>query len=174
MDNHYVNGQELSMALSDAVVNGPWPSQPARPYERFADLAQQIQIIGGHPTGVGNMDNHYGNGQELSMARSDAVVNAPWPSQPVGPSERLADLRKQVLQVVTFVRLLDADESTMHDKRLMSIDEANDDIAIHDIAMTSLDVNIPDISMSSLSVADVSMVSAGSMMEEGSDGNQQN
>ena len=118
------------------------------------------------------MDNHSGNG-------SHAVVNAPWPSQPVGPSERLADLRKQVLQVVTFVRLLDADESTMHDKSLMSIDEADDDIAIHDIAihdysMTSLDINIPDISMSSLSVADVSMVSAGSMMEEGSDGNQQN
>ena len=120
------------------------------------------------------MDNHYGNGQELSMARSNPVVNGPWPSQPARPSEWFADLRKKDLKVVTFVRLLDADESNMHDKSLMSIDEADDDIAIHDIAMTSLDINIPDISISSLSVADVSMVSAGSMMEEGSDGNQQN
>ena len=111
------------------------------------------------------MDNHSGNG-------SHAVVNTRWPSQPVGPSERLADLRKQVLQVVTFVSLLDADERNMHDES-MSIDEA-DDIAIHDIAMTSLGSNIPDLSMQSLGVADVSMVSAGSLMEEGSDGDQQN
>ena len=114
------------------------------------------------------MDEHSGMGKELPMALSDPVVVQPLRSQ------RFTDLRKQVLKVVTFVRLLDADESTMHDKSLMSIDEADDDIAIHDIAMTSLDINIPDISMSSLSVADVSMVSAGSMMEEGSDGNQQN
>ena len=112
------------------------------------------------------MNNHSGNG-------SHAVVNTRWPSQPVGPSERLADLRKQVLQVVTFVSLLDADERNMHDES-MSIDEADDDISIHDIAMTSLGSNIPDLSMQSLGVADVSMVSAGSLMEEGSDGDQQN
>ena len=70
-----------------------------------------------HPTGAANMNNHYGNGQELSMARSNPVVNGPWPYQPARPSERFTDLRKKVLKVVTFVRLWDADEITMHDKR---------------------------------------------------------
>ena len=123
------------------------------------------------------MVNHSGMGQELPMALSDPVVVQPWHSQ------RFTDLRKQVLKVVTFVRLLDADntvaadESAMQDKSIMSTDDADDNITIHDLSMTSLDINIPDISMSSLNQndADVSMVSAKSMMDaECSDGNKQN
>ena len=104
------------------------------------------------------------------MARSNAVVNKFWPSEPAQPSARFTSLRTRVLKVETFIRLLD--ESILHNNSLMSVDDdiglhdiAIQDIAIQDLSMQSTDVTIQDISMSSVHQNDISMVSAESLMD---------
>ena len=106
------------------------------------------------------MNNHNDNGQESSMARSNPVVNEPWPSQPAQTSGRLRNLRTKVLRVETFISLINeaSDDIAYHDI-------AYQDIDIQDLSMLSVNATIEDISMHSVHENNISIVSAESLMD---------